>query len=111
MTEASPKRDIYLKQLAACLKLFSVATIGGVAVALASDYGTAFEYPALRTGIFVHGLLFWPWYVRRAYGKRLVSTRKVLVQDDRQYGLRKDAYELSWRMNERSPFGEPNRVF
>ncbi|MCP4604607.1 MAG: hypothetical protein GY847_29480 [Proteobacteria bacterium] len=71
------KLHTYRNQFHTRIKWFLVATVLGLTVALASNYGTYVTYPAWKLGVLVHGLVFWPWLIQQLSSKEHVSTREV----------------------------------
>ncbi|MCP4538919.1 MAG: hypothetical protein GY832_17430 [Chloroflexi bacterium] len=63
----------YLRQSRRRWVMFATACAVGLAVAVPVTLWSDITYPGWRIFLLVHGIIFWPWFLKQAFGKKQVS--------------------------------------
>ncbi len=63
----------YLRQSRHRWVMFLIACAVGLAVAAPLSLWTDITYPGWKIFLLVHGIIFWPWFLKQAVSKRNVS--------------------------------------
>jgi hypothetical protein len=58
--------------------MFLTASVAGVAVAAPLTLWTDTPLETWKIFILVHGIIFWPWFVKQAFGEKQVSVLVVM---------------------------------